>query len=115
QAVSVYYRIGGDSGYETNPGARTLHDSGTMSGNAGSHALINMGSPHNLDAGVTYGIDLNYNSQYTNTSTTTYSNSDLTLQAGVGLCSAFGGTNTPRVYNGTIYYRANCEGPRVPV
>ena len=51
----------------------------------------------------TRGIYIQYNANYTNGSGS-YSNGVLTLNAGVGLCSAFSGTNASRIFNGTVHY-----------
>lgn len=68
-----------------------------------------------ISAGETYAIYIEYNAQYTNGSSV-YANTDISIQMGDGLCSAFGGVNTGREFNGRIYYGSEaCSPIRVPV
>ena len=118
QTVNVYYRLGTFAGNETNAGAWTLL--GTASVNVSSTTTLTrftVNAPLNLALGNTYGIYMNYNASYTN-GTTTFSNADMSIQTGTGLCSAFGGTNAGRMFNGTVFYSkagALCESPLLPI
>ena len=118
QTVNVYYRLGTFAGNETNAGAWTLL--GTASVNVLSTTMLTrftVNAPLNLALGNTYGIYINYNASYTN-GTTTFSNADMSIQTGTGLCSAFGGTNAGRMFNGTVFYSkagALCESPLLPI
>lgn len=118
QTVNVYYRAGTFAGFETNSGAWTLL--GTTSVNVSSTTALTrftVNVPLNLAASNTYGIYINYDATYTN-GTTTFSNADMAVQTGTGLCSQFGGTNAGRMFNGRIYYSkgsALCESPLVPI
>jgi hypothetical protein len=67
-----------------------------------------------LDTGITYGIYMQYNAIYT-VGTDTFSNNEMTLMAGTGLCSPFVGT-APRIWNGTIHYENDvCSDIRTEV
>lgn len=118
QAVSVYYRVGTFAGNETVSGAWTLL--GTTNVNVSSttaYTNFSVNAPLPLAPGNTYGIYVNYNATYTNGSNA-YSNADMTIQTGTGLCNLFGGTNANRMFNGTVYYSkgpAICEGPLEPI
>ena len=103
QNVNVYYKVGTYVGSETTSGAWTLL--GTYSINGVAKTLINMPTANlNIPAGSTYGIYINYDAVYT-TGTGNYSNSDITINAGAGLCGLFTSVNTPRIFNGTVYYQ----------
>ena len=105
QSVAVYYRAGTYVGNETNSGAWTLL--GTYSVNGVDKILINMPVTNLLiPASSTYGIYINYNAAYSN-GTNTYSNSDITINTGVGLCSSFGNLQASRTFNGRVYYQGN--------
>ena len=111
--VKIYYRVGSYSGNETNQAAWTLLADVNM--NYGSNQTINIPLPSslNLTSGTTYGFYINYYAEYT-TGAQTFTNADMTLDAGVGLCSDFGGVNDPRYFNGRVYYHkgSGCESPR---
>ncbi|MEZ5016828.1 MAG: GEVED domain-containing protein [Flavipsychrobacter sp.] len=118
QSVSVYYKNGTFSGSETNSGAWTLLGSTTVNvSSTTAQTGFSVNTPLVLQAGNTYGIYVNYNARYTN-GTTTFSNADMSIQTGTGLCSQFGGTNNGRMFNGTLFYSSGaigCESPRVPI
>lgn len=105
QAVNVYYKVGTYVGSETNVGAWTLL--GTYSINGVSKVLINMPTANlNIPASATYGIYVNFDASYTNGSNT-YSNTDITINTGTGLCAAFGSVIASRTFNGKVYYQLN--------
>jgi hypothetical protein len=105
QSVNVYYRTGTYVGNETNSGAWTLL--GTYSINGVSRVPINMPVANlSLLASTTYGIYINFNAAYTNL-TTSYSNADLTINTGAGLCGQFSGLVNDRTFNGVVYYQLN--------
>lgn len=116
--VDVYYKAGSYAGFETNSGAWTLLGSGSAtSTGAGIPTRLAVGGL-TIPAGQTYSIYLYTSSMvYTTLSVTTnYTNSDLNIACGVGLCSLFGGTNNPRGWNGRLYYTAEgCPSNRTPV
>lgn len=118
QTVEVYYKVGSYAGFETNAAAWTLL--GTVSvtaAGAGLPTRVPLGGL-TVPAGQTYGIYINLlaqNIDYTN-GAGVYSNADMSLSMGVGLCSAFGGTNVGREWNGRIYYRSlGCPTARLPL
>lgn len=102
--LKVYYIAGTCVGHETNPADWTLLE--TLPGNyAGGPISIPFSNPLQMNAGQTYGIYINHYAAYTTvTPGSTYSNSDVTIAAQFGLCADFGSTNTPRAFNGTVYY-----------
>lgn len=116
--VNVYYIPGGTfNGNETNPGAWTsLGSFNTTSAGGGAMTYVDFGtSTLNIPGGSTYAIYVEFPANYTNGSFT-YSNSDISITTGIGLCSAFGGTNNPRSFNGQIHYGSTaCSNIRVPV
>lgn len=118
QVVNVYYRLGTFAGNETNAGAWALL--GTANVNVSSTTALTrftINNPFFVTGGLTYGIYINYNASYTN-GTTTFSNPDVSIQTGTGLCSAFGGTNAGRMFNGSIFYSKGgmtCESPLLPI
>ncbi len=118
QTVNVYYRIGSYVGNETNSGAWTLLGTATVSvSSTTSLTNFTVNNPMFVTSGNTYGIYVNYNASYTN-GTTTFTNADMTIQTGTGLCSQFGGTNAGRMFNGTVFYSmpgAACESPLLPI
>ncbi len=108
QTVAVYYKTGTYVGAETNAAAWTLLGSYSVTGAANTPINVDI-ADLTIPALTTYGIYVNYNAQYTNLSTT-YSNSDLSITTGTGLCSLFGGLNAGRTFNGTFYYNSGVSG-----
>jgi hypothetical protein len=107
QTVNVYFRVGTHAGNTTNIAAWTLLGTYTINGTAATPTFMPTGDIV-IPAGATYGIYVQYNANYTdgNGTNQTYSNADLTLNAGVGHCAAFDGCCAPRVFNGTVHYTA---------
>ncbi len=107
QPVNVWYIPNGTfNGNETNMAAWTLLTNETvMNGVADVANTVTLGTPLTIPAGATYALYVEYDANYTNGSST-YTNGDLSIQMGTGLCSAFGGTNTGREFNGTLWYSA---------
>jgi large repetitive protein len=119
--VEVYYRVGGYTGFESNPSAWTLLGS-TIIG--ASPALVSVGEIY-IPAGQTYGL---YVTSTTSAVSLNYSNGGgvytdgtLTINTGVGLEYPFtagtGAVYNPRSWNGTIHYKQvqTCNSPRFPV
>ena len=111
--MEVYYKVGTSVGFQTNPGAWTLLGSAVVTslGNNVPTPLPIGGL--NLIAGQRYGLYItstmpigNGVLRYTN-GITDYSNSDLTIFHGFGKVYPFGSTFSPRIWNGTIYYRVS--------
>ncbi len=104
QTVSVYYKNGTYLGSETTAGSWTLIGTYPITATTGTPVNVDIADLL-IPASTTYGIFVNYPAQYTNSPAgTNFSNADLTLTVGAGLCSAFGGVNAGRVFNGTINY-----------
>ncbi len=118
-SINVYTRVGTFQGNELNAGAWTLHS--TITGPptvANTLFTIVLPEPLELEEGILTGIYLNYASSYTNTTgLVEFSNDDLTLTVGSGLCGQFTGNNVNRAFNGEVFYRSGfgCASDRVPV
>ena len=108
QDLNVYVRVGSYLGNETNMGAWTLIGTYNFSGTINVPILIDA-DDFTIPPGQVTGIYLNANIRYV-TGTNSYSNSDLQLDAGAGLCSAFGGVNAGRSYCGVVHYLAGVNG-----
>lgn len=119
ETVTLYYKSGSYVGFETSAAAWTAWDTIVVTGaGAGQPTRVVPVSSLNIPSGQLYGIYVTLassNIDYTSASVL-YTNTDITLQTGAGLCSAFGGVNAGRDFNGTLFYRAeNCPSERVPV
>lgn len=115
--VKIYYREGSYVGFGENAGAWTLHETHNISYGAG---IVNVpfDNPLPLQANTTYGIYVAYYASYTNGTggNQNFSNADMTINGGLGLCSEFGGVNDPRIFNGTVHYSSTgCESDLVEV
>jgi hypothetical protein len=115
--VEVWTKAGTYDGFQTNQAAWTLVATvNTVSAGPGNVTLVPLPSPFRLNANALTGMYLNFNAAYSNVATgTPYSNADLTITIGDGLCTPFAGVNTGRAWNGRIYYGGGCEGPRTMV
>lgn len=103
QSVNVYYRTGTYVGNETTTGAWTLL--GTYSVNGVAKVLVNMPvTALPLLASTTYGIYINYDASYTD-GTNSYTNGEITINTGAGLCALFGSVNASRTFNGVVNYQ----------
>lgn len=121
----VYYKTGTWVGYDANPSAWTLVGSANniVGNGSGVPTLLNLNLSLPLTAGQTYAFYI------TNTAGTMYytdgtavgnvytSNADMQILEGWGGGYPFTSPNTPRVWNGTIYYSGTtpCVSGRVPV
>ncbi|MBA3901493.1 MAG: hypothetical protein H0X62_15035, partial [Bacteroidetes bacterium] len=120
QTVNVYYRNGGFAGFETNAAAWTLVGAYpiTATSVAGGTLTFVNSADFVIPQGLTYGIYIEANNHYTTGTApgTTYTDANIEVFAGVGLCSSFGGLNNPRLFNGSIHYQSGCTSPsRTPV
>ncbi len=115
--VEIYTRSGTSVGFEGNASGWTLVSSGS-----GTAAAVNTPSLMNVtDFALGFGVtgmavrNLAYTSQYTNGtgSKEFYSNADLSLTAGSATNTTFasGTVNSPRVWNGTLFYTGGFVGP----
>jgi PKD repeat protein len=87
----------------------------TSAGNGNETYVDLQGGSITIPSGATYAMYFEYTSSYTN-GAFTYTNADMTIQTGVGLCSAFSGVNNPRSFNGRLLYGTTaCSNIRVPV
>ncbi len=114
--VDIYYKIGTYLGFETNAGAWTLLGSTAVTAaGPGQPTRCPIGGL-TIPNGQTYAIYIfNPNVAYTSLATS-YTAPEMILTTGAGLCSAFGGVNAGRTWNGRIYYQAEgCASQRTPV
>lgn len=107
--IDFYTIAGGHTGFETNQAAWTLQGSVAVAtpNAAGTPTPCVFGAPFTLTPG-TYGIAIGYTGglgqAYTNGPLGPYSTAEMTLVQG-GSGGLWGGiVNTPRVFNGSIYY-----------
>ncbi len=118
ETVTLYYRVGTYLGNETTPGAWVPWDTVLVTGAGAGQPTLVITDPLTIPGGQLYGIYVTLgttNIDYTN-GTNSYSNTDISIQTGAGLCNPFGGVNAGRVWNGTIYYRKEaCPSARIPV
>ncbi len=106
--IEVYYKSGTYVGFETNSGAWTLLGSVTATGaGSGNATSVNIGGL-TIPAGDTYGLYVRATSGTMNytVGANTYSNSDVSLDLGVGVGLLFSSIFTPRTWNGTIHYNS---------
>lgn len=118
--VLIYYRNGTYAGNEASSAGWTLLDSVIVTGAGTGLPTRVVTAPLSVTGGLTYGMYVRLtttNLRYTNiTGITNYSNADLLISTGTGSCSAFGGLNANRSFNGTVYYtRSGCPTGRKPV
>jgi trimeric autotransporter adhesin len=113
--VILFYKTGNYLGNETNSAAWTAWDTIVVtSAGSGNPSRVVLATPLFLPA-ATHALFVNFPASYTN-GTNAYTNADVTLQMGAGLCSQFGGVNAGRMFNGNIYYtKPGCTSPRIPV
>lgn len=124
ETVNVYYIAGGTYvGNETTAASWTLLTTETanpVSSADGDVTIVPLSTSLVIPAGMTYAIYVEYNANYT-IGAYTWNNGDLLLEAGVGLCSSFGGVNNPRTFNGGLFYGftdaslPGCTATRTPV
>ncbi|WP_294672794.1 T9SS type A sorting domain-containing protein [uncultured Fluviicola sp.] len=104
QTVEVFYKTGTYLGSETTAGAWTSLGTYPVTTTAGTPVNIDI-TDLLIPASSLYAIYVNYGAQYTTvTGATNYTNADMTITAGAGLCSLFGGVNANRAFNGTVNY-----------
>jgi hypothetical protein len=114
--VIIYYKSGTHTGFETNQAAWTLLGNYTVNAVSATPTYLDC-ADFTIPGGQTYGIYVQYNANYTN-GTNTYSNSDISIVAGMGHCSPFDGCCFPRTFNGIVHYKKEvpgCSSNRVPV
>ncbi|GEM_PF-1140458 len=103
QTVSVYYISGTKNGQQANQAAWTLEGTYTINPTAAGIMRLNLTSGFAIPAGATYGVYLQYHSQYA-TGTTSLSNTDLSITNGEGFCTNWTVCCSPRLWVGTVYY-----------
>ncbi|MBK7818662.1 MAG: hypothetical protein IPJ60_14795 [Sphingobacteriaceae bacterium] len=115
--VIIFYKVGTYLGNETNASAWTSWDTiiVTSAGSGNPTRVAWNNGPLNIPASQLTGIFVNYSASYTN-GTNLYSNADIAVQMGAGLCGQFSGVNAGRMFNGNLYYtKPGCTSPMLPV
>jgi len=106
QTVSVYYKVGTKTGFQTNISAWTLEGTYTINPATTTSVVTMPISGFTLTAGQVYGIYLQYNNRYSS-SGIDFSNADLVINNGEGLCTNWTTCCSPRYWRGRIYYGSN--------
>jgi hypothetical protein len=115
--VMIFYKTGTYLGNETTPAAWTAWDTivVTSAGSGNPTRVVFGNGPITIPNSQLTGIFVNYSASYTN-GTNLYSNSDIAVQMGAGLCGQFSGVNAGRMFNGNLYYtKPGCTSPKIPV
>jgi hypothetical protein len=114
--VNIYYKLGTYVGSQLVAGDWTFHTASTVIAAGPNNATLVPITPLPLNAGQQYAIFFNADVDYTNiTPPVFYTNSDMTVELGDGLCGLFSGNNVGRAFNGSILYTAGCVGSAVPI
>ncbi|MBK0401667.1 T9SS type A sorting domain-containing protein [Adhaeribacter sp. BT258] len=114
--VNIHYKTGSYLGSETTASAWTLHQAVTVTSAGPNAATFIPVNPLPLAGGQNYAFYVEADVSYTSiTAPITYSNADLSIVVGAGLCGSFTSVNANRAWNGVIRYTASCAAPRVPV
>jgi len=109
QTVNVYYKSGSYVGSETTSGSWILLGTYSINGVTSTQYYLDIANLI-IPANQTYGIYVNFNAKYTTlTANTTYSDSYLTLTAGIGLCGQFSSVCSPRAFNGIVHYNVQAQ------
>jgi hypothetical protein len=106
QTVSVYYKVGTKTGFQTTISAWTLEGTYTINPATATSVVTMPISGFTLTAGQVYGIYLQYNNRYS-ASGIDFSNADLVINNGEGLCTVWQVCCAPRYWRGRIYYGSN--------
>jgi subtilisin-like proprotein convertase family protein len=114
--VNIYYKTGNYQTFELTAAAWTLHQTvSVIAAGPNNPTLLNI-NPLNFAGGSPYAIFVNADMDYTNVAgPTNFSNADLTVTVGAGLCGQFTGLNANRGFNGSLIYSAGCPAARTPV
>ncbi|MCC5915996.1 MAG: hypothetical protein JJU02_01580, partial [Cryomorphaceae bacterium] len=112
--ISIYIVTGGYQG--TTQADWTLVESGVIpTATLNQPVRYNLSNPLTVNANTVYGIYLQFNASYT-VGANTYSNADMTLVSGLGLCQPFDYCCDPRTWNGAIHYGVSaCSDVRTEV
>lgn len=114
--VGVYYRVGGYQNYEDKPYAWTYLES--VSGDETNNYLsVILNNSLVMEAGVTYGIYLDYPASVSPVSShQTFTNDEVSLISGVSLCTTSNGDYPLNVFRGEIFYSVKaCNSELVEV
>ncbi|MCF8372089.1 MAG: right-handed parallel beta-helix repeat-containing protein [Bacteroidales bacterium] len=113
--MEVWYKEGAYLGFQNTQSAWTLAGSANVQfAGTTANSLLTIGGI-TIPAGETYGIYITYvtgsGKNYTNGNgiNEIYQNNDMKIECGHG-GSYFNLTNTPRVFNGTVFYSAGAAG-----
>lgn len=119
--VSVYYKTGTYSGYESNSSAWTFHQSVSITSRGFGHMVgLKLTKPINIPAGNLYGFYILADGNTTQkcvtfkSGTLSYSNADLTINCGSVSNAQFTGISGYS-WDGSVFYRKLCLSNRVAV
>ncbi len=116
--VNVYYKTGTYIGSELNSAAWTLEGSYIVESNGSGNPseLFSLNNGIIIPSGnQVIGVYVEFDASYTN-GLNTYTNGNVTVNTGSGLCSPFGGNNPSRSFNGDIHFGYDkCSSFRTPV
>ncbi|MBK0401666.1 T9SS type A sorting domain-containing protein [Adhaeribacter sp. BT258] len=115
--VYIYYKNGSFSGSETSAASWTPLDTVTVISAGPGNATAIPVNALRLQAGQLTGIYIQAPVKYSDLpAPILYSNTDLRISPGTGLCNAFGNVAPNKDWNGTIRYSLVCNAtPRTPV
>lgn len=103
-SIKVYYKQGSYIGSESNASAWTLLGEYPITVNAGQIQSFNIDELI-IPSGETFGIYLNYFASYTTISASqTFTDGNITMTVGAGLCGEFSSVNANRGFNGSVKY-----------
>jgi len=104
QNVNVYTKSGTYAGSETVAANWTLVGTYSITGTNGVVSNIDV-DDFTIPAGETHGIYVNFSAAYTTIPVgTNYTDGDVTITVGAGLCGNFATVNQGRAFNGRVYY-----------
>ncbi len=104
QTVNVFYRIGTKDGFQANQAAWIQEGSYTINPtNNTSPVTLNLTTGFTIPAGAIVGVYLQYHSRYA-TGSTNWTNNDLTITNGEGMCTNWTVCCSPRAWVGRVYY-----------
>jgi hypothetical protein len=117
KGIRIYYKKGTYTNYETDSTQWIFHDSAEVT-TTSSGQLASFGfKPLLIASGETYGIYAMYDANYA-PGANQFINSDIQVDAGVGLCASFASINYPRSVSGQLFYdviELGCVSNKVPI
>ena len=103
QTVTVFYRIGGKTGFQANQSAWIQEGSYPITVTSNTAPMTLNINGFTVPAGTVVGVYLQYHSRYA-TGSTNLSNADLIVDNGEGFCTNWTVCCSPRAWVGRVYY-----------